>query len=343
MSRSLDKDLLPQLKYDDPNKVFKDISTTLADLPDDELLEIEFIGKEFPLEKGANYFRDGSTVGVPKLRLVQAFFVARQILQRYQENSSTNSDNVVAATSVLLLMDPEHLTAANTRKRFLLSTLETNRMAEPALRREKQFVDSLLTSRLHRHTKSPTLWSHRRWLLHVFAAHDVSVDLQHDIKSIVMIAGERHPRNYTAWNHARFLLDRSPSLAEPVATDVKEYCLRHHTDISSWSFLSYAVSNIDDGECRHKICASIIADILGIADSFQWTNESVWVFLRNIAATELVSQQQFESFLAVNKKLASATPKGSDQWRTLDNARLWCEKHRLPTSSKLADTSIDQP
>ncbi|KAI1781149.1 hypothetical protein F4818DRAFT_30186 [Hypoxylon cercidicola] len=338
MSRSLDKDLLDRLKADDPNNVFRDISTVLTNLPaDNGLLEIEFLGKEYPLASGTSYLRDGLAVGIPKLRLAQAFFVARQILQNHHDGRPAPHNEMLAATAVLLLMDPEHLTAANVRKRLLISTLETS-PDNSALKREKQFVDSLLTSRLHRHTKSPTLWSHRRWLLHLFAAHGVSIDIQHDIKSIVMIAGERHPRNYTAWHHARILLGHQPRPAELVAIDVKEFCLRNHTDISGWSFLSYAICAIEAEERRRETCSLIIADVLRITDSLGWTNESVWVFLRNIATAELVSQQQFESFLAVNKKLASITPKESDRWRTLDGARRWCEEYRLPTVSNLADT-----
>ncbi|KAI1373743.1 hypothetical protein F4677DRAFT_187419 [Hypoxylon crocopeplum] len=338
MSRSLGQDLLAHLKADDPNKAYKDISSIFTDLPHDELLEIEFLGNSHPLQPGVNYLRDGAAVAIPKLRLVQAFFVARQLLESYRDSNSIDASEAVAATAVLLLMDPEHLTAANTRKRLLISALKTSERDGLVLRREKQFVDSLLTSRLHRHTKSPTLWSHRRWLLHLFAVHEVPVELEQDIKDVVMLAGVRHPRNYPAWHHARFLLDQCPRLAEPVVAEVKEFCLRNHTDISGWSFLGYSISAVEDGESRRKICSSVLAEVLQVTESLRWASESVWVFLRGMTATGLVSTQQFELFLNVNKTLASVTPKDDNQWRTLDNARRWCEVHRLPTASDLADT-----
>ncbi|KAI1766577.1 hypothetical protein GGR53DRAFT_464252 [Hypoxylon sp. FL1150] len=339
MSRSLDKDLLAHLKADDPDKVFRDISTLLTDLPaDGGLLEIEFLGREYPLASGTSYLRDGLAVGVPKLRLAQAFFVARQILQNHLDGDHTPHSKLMAATAVLLLMDPEHLTAANVRKRLLVSALESSGPDNSALRQEKQFVDSLVTSRLHRHTKSPTLWSHRRWLIRLFEVHGIPLDIQRDIKSIVMIAGERHPRNYTAWHHARILLRHHPESAQLVAIDVKEFCLRNHADISAWSFLSYAISAIEAEERRREVCSLILADVLKIADSLGWTNESVWVFLRNITTADVVGQQQLESFLVVNKKLASVTPRESDRWRILDSARRWCEEHRPPTIINLANT-----
>ncbi|KAI1388744.1 uncharacterized protein F4822DRAFT_255661 [Hypoxylon trugodes] len=337
MTRSLDKDILAHLKADDLNRIYEDISTLLTDQPENELLEIEFLGKSHPLQPGVNYLRDGTAVAIPKLRLAQAFFVARQKLKGYQNSGSINDSKIGHATAVLLLMDPEHLTAANTRKRLLISTLEGNGPHESILRREKQFVDSLLTSRLHRHTKSPVLWSHRRWLLHLFVAHDVFVDPQHDIKNIVMVAGTRHPRNYTAWHHARFLLDRHPTFAEPVAIDVKDFCLKNHTDISCWSFLVHAICKIENKENRTKLCSSIVAEVLHISDSLRWTNESVWVFLRSIAVTGLIGDQQFESFLAINEKLVSITPEDSSQWRTLEGARRWCEKYRLSSESNVAE------
>ncbi|KAI0900817.1 hypothetical protein F4806DRAFT_169455 [Annulohypoxylon nitens] len=336
MSRSLDKDLLAQLKADDPNRVYKDISTILTDLPDDELLEIEFLGKSHPLEPGVNYLRDGAAVAIPKLRLAQAFFVARQVLHNYREGSPANENEILAATAIVLLMDPEHLTAANTRKRLLISALKKSEQGELLLRREKQFVDSFITSRLHRHTKSPTLWSHRRWLLRLFIAHGASIDLKHEIKNVIVIAGIRHPRNYTAWSHARLLLDLCPVHVDAIIVDIKEFCLKNHTDISGWSFLIHAISRLENGEIRRKICSSIFAEVLSIADSLRWTNTSVWVFLRSVAASDLINDQQFASFLTVNKKLVSITPKDSDQWGILDSARQWCENRRFSAVSGVA-------
>ncbi|KAI1136610.1 hypothetical protein F5Y05DRAFT_390335 [Hypoxylon sp. FL0543] len=329
MSRSLDKDLLAHLKADDPGSVYNDISTILTDLPDNDLLEIELLGKSHPLEPGVNYLRDGAAVAIPKLRLVQAFFVARGILQSYQAGHAVHRKEAVAATAVLLLMDPEHLTAANTRKRLLTSALDTSKPNKLALKQEKQFVDSLLTSRLYRHAKSPTLWSHRRWLLQLFAVHDVFVDLQLDIKEVVMVAGIRHPRNYPAWHHARFLLGRSPRLAGSIVADIKEFCLKNHADISSWSFLIYAISMIEGEENRRKVCSSVLADVHNITESFNWTNESVWVFLRSMATTGLACDQHLALFLTLNERLVSTTPESSGQWRVLNSARRWFEESRL--------------
>ncbi|KAI1506537.1 hypothetical protein F5X99DRAFT_7126 [Biscogniauxia marginata] len=330
MSRSIDKDLYTHLKTDDSTPVYDDISTVLTELPDTGLLEIELLGKSHPLEPGVNYLRDGTAVAIPKLRLVQAFFVAREILQNYLGGSTKSiGRDAIAASAVILLMDPEHLTAANVRKRALMYTMENGKLDERALKHEKQFVDTLLTARLHRHTKSPILWSHRRWLLKMWIAQDMPVDAELDITQVVMVAGERHPRNYTAWHHARFLTDVDRRGVGNIAVSVKEFCLRNHTDISAWEFLGFVIRKIDGEEKRREVCLSLLADVLQMTESLRWTNESVWTFLRTTVATELISEHQFESFIAVNEKLSSVTPQHSPQRRILDRARHWCHKYRL--------------
>ncbi|KAI8634168.1 hypothetical protein F5Y19DRAFT_201835 [Xylariaceae sp. FL1651] len=327
MSRSLDKNLLAELKSEDPRPAYDDLSRLLTNLPDSGLLEIEFLGHSHPLEPGVNFLQDGNAVAIPKLRLVQAFFVARQILQNHLKSASKLiNSNIAAATTILLLMDPEHLTAANIRKRALL---DNGNPIEAALKRELRFVDTLLTARLHRHTKSPTLWSHRRWLVSTCWGNGFSWDLRHDIQHVVMVAGERHPRNYVSWQHARLLIDHDLSLAPTVAADMKEFCLRNHSDISSWTFLSYCISSIDGEECRRKACSAVLENVLSMTNSFRWTNESVWVFLRTIIATDYVNKHYFDRFSTTIERLFTATPQGTAQWRNLERAQQWCDKYRV--------------
>ncbi|KAI1182337.1 hypothetical protein F5B17DRAFT_194978 [Nemania serpens] len=322
MSRSLDRNLLSHLKSEDPTPAYNDLSSLFANLPESGLLEIEFLGQSHQLETGVNFLQDGNAIAIPKLRLVQAFIVARKILQGYLRNANeVITDDVVAATSILLLMDPEHLTAANIRKRALLAS---GGPSQPSLKREQQFVDTILTARLHRHTKSPTLWSHRRWLVATSWALGISQNIRHDIKNIVMVAGERHPRNYVAWQHARFLVDHDSSLAATIAIDVKAFCLRNHSDISGWMFLSDCITKIQGEENRRFVGSAVLKDVLSMAESFRWTNESVWVFLRTLVTREPVDEQDFQQFIATNAELSARLSYGSPQWTVMERARAWC-------------------
>ncbi|KAI0513215.1 hypothetical protein F5B22DRAFT_637340 [Xylaria bambusicola] len=328
MSRALDTVLLSQLKSEDPKPAYIDLSTLLTNLPGNGLLEIEFLGPSHPLEPGVNFLQDENAIAIPKLRLVQAFFVAHKVIKGHLENASAVITNdVIAASSIVLLMDPEHLTAANIRKRFLSAS---GNMTNATLKKERQFVDTLLTARLHRHTKSPTLWSHRRWLVATCLDLSIPWDIRDDIKNVVMVAGERHPRNYVAWQHARFLLHHDPSLSATVAVDAKAFCLKNHSDISGWTFLSDCIARIQDETDRALVRSSVLDDVLTMTQSFRWTNESVWAFLRTIVARECVSEQDLGRFLATNDGLSASMPRNAAEWNTLIRAREWCVKHRLP-------------
>ncbi|KAH6656758.1 hypothetical protein BKA67DRAFT_167188 [Truncatella angustata] len=352
MSRSLDKHVLENLKSEDPAIVYRDIVQVLAALPQQGgLLEIELLGKAHPLQPGINFLQDENAIAIPKLRLTQAFFVARQVIQKHITSQlSSPSDETVASTAVVLLMDPEHLTAANIRKRAILSRLHHGMQPEPLLRHEKQVLDSLLTARLHRHTKSPTLWSHRRWLMERFKLLHVPLDLRSDIKSVIMVAAERHPRNYYAWHHARWLVGHmSPAFDTrflvDVTNDVKDWCFRHHKDISGWTYLDFIMSSIQDQERKVRECSAVLAETLNMAESFRWTNESLWVFLRTLVARNTLSRGEFASFALLNKRLSSDA-KDQNTKAFLDAALQWADQHRqngVERSGVLTDTGTLHP
>lgn len=285
MSRALEKDARDALQQEDPTEAFQAISSVLSrEL--DSLLEIELLPPSHDLPTGEYFLEDGNAIGIPKLRLVQAFTVAREKLKEGLRSQDDNLAASISALNVLLLMDPEHLTAANTRKRLLDEALLLDRTKSSILLlREKYFIDSLLTSRLHRHTKSPTLWSHRRWLIRRLLEADIPIDVAHDLKTVVFISGERHPRNYYAWCHARLLIDMagniSPTQISELVHDTKRWCYSHHTDISGWSFLQFLL-----GRCQPRDCLVAFADALEKTENLQWSNESVWCFLSTLVAWE---------------------------------------------------------
>jgi hypothetical protein len=205
-------------------------------------------------------------------------------------------------------MDPEHLTAANTRKRCLLRDLERAAAGGPStdddvdddiFSREFALVDSLLTSPLHRHTKSPVLWSHRRWLVReqarrqegrAVAAPVLSpLAVRDAVSRVVLPAGEKHPRNYYAWCHARWLLagvswggGDGPAVLSEVARRVREWCCRHRGDISGWSFLLHVLvleSGLGGGGGGGDKLARVRDEIMELGARMRWENESVAWFL----------------------------------------------------------------
>jgi len=346
MSRALEAEVKKSLASGNPVEAYDQISRILLSPPGVALLEFEILAKSVPLPEGCYVLRDGHCVGISKLGLVQAFLVARKALHGHQDGSEQRSDQeVLAATAVILLMDPEHLTAANTRKRLLQGQRKPGKSNFSAsLRAEKFFLDSLLTSRLHRHTKSPTLWGHLQWLLPLFISSGLPVDIQDDINKIVFTAGERHPRNYYAWNHARYLLKLNgqpdTSTLQDLVDSVRTWCFQHHTDISGWTFfyvLLNATAPLDTASPR-----LVFSQVTKFAKSLRLTNESVWVFLRTLTASPLVGEEEYQEFLALAEDLAEMSTQ-LEARSVLLSARKWCETYRSIVKPDPARTTSGEP
>ena len=194
------------------------------------VLEIEILPSSF----APQILHESSALGVPKSLLVSLYLKARETF--FDHVSSGESGSYRAAlqsTAIILLFDPNHLTAANFRKRHLqrFSSARPNdnddndqgggQLAE-AVQSELRFLESLVTSPLSKHAKSSTLWAQRLWIVRDFFAPTMQEyatdeaiqmrDMKYAVRGfwdeelvIVKKAGERHPRNYYAWHYARQL------------------------------------------------------------------------------------------------------------------------------------------
>ncbi|GFP59179.1 protein prenyltransferase alpha subunit repeat-containing protein 1 [Trichoderma asperellum] len=331
MSRALDDDVKRAIKHGDHEQIFTKIADALSQRHA-ELLEIELLGRSHMADAGTILLQDGPAIAVPKLRLVQAFIFARALLYKGKD--------VSRATAVMLLMDPEHLTAANTRKRLLQDAIKSGTDVEARIRDELYFVDSLLTSRLHRHTKSPTLWGHRQWLMQRFQERGLKIDATSIMTAVISVAAERHPRNYYAWLHARYLTnavsetaasrdkdkdkdedkDKDKDLAGMLEA-AKNWAVRHHDDISGWAFLMFFLD-------RHpEYAGPVVRETTRLAASFHWRNESVWYFLRNISARAWCDRDWREGVEATRLALLGGAERGSDGERILEQAASWIQAY----------------
>ncbi|KAI9643373.1 hypothetical protein NHQ30_007992 [Ciborinia camelliae] len=324
MSRALDEDVAASVKAGDSQKVYNDIVKILDPITNSysfthKLLDFEILGKSHPLCDPIllnvnNTYVSENSVGIPKIKLVQAFVVARQVFFKFKDLGPEHSQEIRDATSIILLTDPEHLTACNSRKRLIkhIQTTSVHEL-EKVLREELYFIDSLLTSHLHRHTKSPTLWSHRKWLLEVRQSVHLPHDVLRDLESIVMVAAERHPRNYYAWSHMRWLVESvegglNASTYLTMIDNVKKWCLRHPGDTSGWSFLLFCLSsdtflNTSNPVVRKSL---ICEEVLGMAISLRWKEESLWVFLRNLVASGDIMEKWRFTFLQTLEDLKNS-------------------------------------
>lgn len=281
-----------------------------------QTLEIEILPSAFSLPSTASrpFLTDRLSLGLPKPTLVEVFLTARRVLQSPDATATERHQ----ATRALLLFDPEHLTAANVRKRRLLHLrsfadgLGGHGELLRALAHELAFLSSLLTSPLNRHTKSPTLWYHRYWVLRTFAAHVFDANPrtgQEEVGggsnvrkdggvrtrwlselAVIMRAGDRHPRNYYAWNYARRLFQfLSSEVSNEAATDpffltidtterVQQWCFQHPRDISGWSFLAFLLEQ----PSTHRVPSEEKnKDVIGmranaVAETEEWARKFAW-------------------------------------------------------------------
>ena len=292
----------------------------------DDVVEIEILPPSVAPPPGQVVLEDDKAIGIPKRVLAGAFVEAAQIFfdglnqAKYLDDRPGHFQHTLLdATRIILLFDPEHLTATNFRKRHLLEILARNGSNKKSsiedstatsLRQEAQrefcLLDSILTSNLHRQTKSPTLWNHRRWLYQLCLEHGSNHESvlkeyflsQNTILSefsIIMKAGERHRMNYYAWQYSRHFLrlieshhstenhQKLNDLASTLIAMVSEWCIKHPSDTSGLSFLLWLFSNDHSTTMQAE---KSVAMILRSAKSFEWRQESITGFLRLAAANQ---------------------------------------------------------
>ena len=280
-----------------------------------KVFEFDVLPKDFvlPSEQSSPILVDDNNIAILKHVFVSVAVYAIKLFSSLVTRNSSGKDNFLSgqwieafeASTIILLFDPEHLTAVNFRKRFILSLhkeddlgLATTFPQSEYVANELAFLESLQTSHLPRHTKSPTLWSHRKWLkkqqvLAISTGSRKSEKVMHsDILvelPIIQKSGERHPKNYYAWTYARWLAKQSNQFERVEAFDgvskpgqeliarTCDWCLKNPTDTSGWSFLLFVLRDRPDAKNIQTV-----EIILTYALDFRWLSEAVWVFIRTI-------------------------------------------------------------
>jgi hypothetical protein len=285
-----------------------------------QIMEIEVLPSAIKPPDGM-LMKDGLNLGIPKKILALAFVEARK---RFFANADDESTHALAlqATKVILLSEPEHLTAANFRKRKLVelssdTTPEAQLTYRKALKYEFCFLDSILTSPLHRQSKSPTLWHHRLWLLKLFLPSRLE-DVPEEVRAnfwraelaSVCRSGERHPKNYYAWQYARRLVERIDGMDATIdfAQRVQEWCCKHPSDTSGWSCLLYLIPKAEPLSAR----IVLVRGVTNYTLKLKLEHESIWVFIRTIIAHEALQEERNE--------LCSTLREYGEELQSMDNA-----------------------
>jgi hypothetical protein len=312
-----------------------------------KVIEIEILPPSIQPRDGIS-MQDGLSLGVPKKILALAFVEARR---HFFENIRDDGFQAMAmvASKVILLHDPEYLTAANFRKRRILTlkdddTAQSQTAFRKAVQHEFCFLDSILTSPLHRHTKSPTLWSHRLWLLDLLSPKGLkNAPTEHRARfcraelDAVRKSGERHPKNYYAWQYARRLMDRisDEDVKFDFAHQVKDWCCMHPSDTSGWSCLFYLITRLGPLSQRQ----ALVEDVLEYAIRLLSEHESLWVFLRTILAHDTLQDKRLEliTTLGAYSKELTDRDEVSDLAQRVSQTLDWINTYRRPTEQNLLE------
>ncbi|KAJ6000320.1 Protein prenyltransferase [Penicillium waksmanii] len=320
-----------------------------------EVLDIDII----PSTLESPFIKHGTSIGVTKKYLVQAFTVARQLfIKRLMPMTSNDFDAEVSnsnqsteskvpkhiITEIMLLFDSEHLTACNWRKKWLLAAIsrynETNQAtssSEKMLETELTLMQTYQGSPLSRHTKSPTLWSHRLWVLDVLTRMrrptiSTLLNLERAELDIVLRAGMLHPKNFYAFTYMRKLhsyiadvskdqgnagqMDRAAaSLVDPTLT----WCLSHPRDISGWMFAMYLLDQSEDADLR----SGTVRRVLQFALKIGWEGESLWTFIDQATRQFGLESVISETFSDESDKIMS------DETRPSRSLPKWPWRNRL--------------
>lgn len=289
-----------------------------------------------------------NTLGVPKPVLAKAFIAARRIFFAHLDNLADNAELILDCTSIILLFDPEHVTAVNARKRICLGLPYRARSEPEQIRRleeELWFSKFLVTSKLKRHNKSPTLWSHRRWLIKNFHKLEGLLGpkwVLFEIEEVILISAEHHPRNYYAWDYMRWLIASRPGfdpktrsvLNGPLSNMMQKWCMQHTSDTSGWSFLAWMILKQPDPDwrVRQNVRANTGAEVLNYAKSLGLKNLSLWKFLQAIlgfADGEAVREVRFRYLVSLGG-LRGNEPRGSALQVFAQNSLLAIDAYENP-------------
>ena len=251
-------------------------------------------------------------LGIPKKVLAGLYITAIGI--------SLHTANVLEATAVscvIILLNPAHQTALNTRKRFM-----QNGHIDP--NRELIFTELLVRGSLDA-GKQSIIWDHRRWCLRnihgVIGPCVLLPDLQHWASSeevegfprlslstirhefnIIQRTCESYPRNYHAWSQWNFMInicyasiyalnDSSQDLLVVIVQEVarlRSWVDQHVSDYSAMHQLCQAQKLIDDIVLPDRFrdivedtqkSLTLIHHSLSLVTVFP-SHESLWMYLR---------------------------------------------------------------
>lgn len=269
---------------------------------------------------------DITVVCVPKKEMVKAALVAQQTFRKALDASPV-SDKVLHLSNVLLLAAYEHHSATNARYKLVEQGVQSEKA-------ELRLLDLLLTSKLKKQSKSPTLWNYRRafvktasrdlfkpkqlfstssYLANInerlgqqyYDISDMGAFLEHEF-DVILRSAQVHKHNYYAWGYARWLTDLAvkgdkKQLRKLLALTLL-WVSKHPSDTSGWSFFTHLSLKLDADDRK------TILDTLRVVQGDYIGSEAFYVCLRTLLTS--VSEMLAHEWLV---QLNESSEKGVDR------------------------------
>lgn len=227
--------------------------------------------------------------------------------------SLRQSDLLDRFTRVVLLANPAHQTALNSRKRLVQENV-----VQPHW--ELSFSSSLLSCR--ECAKESTLWHHRRWLLHVIHGVPTTASTSSIPETVPIATLEAefacastachlYPRNYHAWTHRHLCIKALVVLLPPevpskpgVLVEEYQWTLKWiESHISDYSAMNHAINfeRMLPGRKPTDGLLSTKAHAASLLQSYP-DHESLWMYLRG----SITHESELEGLFAPMKEVPSA-------------------------------------
>ena len=242
-------------------------------------------------------------LGVPQKVLYKAYMVAVRAYSGLHNESRKSAPSLQQShlldrfTRVVLLANPAHQTALNSRKKLVQRNI-----VQPQW--ELGFSSSLLSCR--ECAKESIIWHHRRWLLHMIyedsatvgtdsIPETVSIDVLEAELDCVSTACHLYPRNYHAWTHRRFCTKALAISVHPEALSISNVLVKEYqwtlkwieSHISDYSAINHVI-NLEKmllGGEPANTHLSTKAHAALLLRSYP-DRESLWMYLRGSVAHE---------------------------------------------------------
>jgi protein prenyltransferase alpha subunit repeat containing protein 1 len=229
---------------------------------------------------------------------------------------------LVSSSAVILLANPAHATALNTRKRLILQKMLN-------CDEELKFI-GLLVAGVKDAAKQDGLWHHRRWLLHRLcpAAYPFICfvappqEVWNNELNIITRACELYPRNYHGWTHRTLCMQyaaSSDSGFQIVREDIaftSQWIERHVSDASAAHHLCTLIGYMEqhNSEARQneqfQEKDAIVTHALGLVGAYP-DHEALWAYLRAALAllpTSHITAARMEVTSALRKVDLTSNP-----------------------------------